>query len=285
MMFPTVLDLSNTHLKRRFPCNPVTAAVDNLLQLQAMSDAYEAKEFGCNACHKRFNSASSRSQHKKSCKAPAASSSEPIPAAETSGTSTSATSHGPCGGVVNNTNVHNATTTIDNSHRTIIVVNSLGRDPAKWADFMLQCVRQPISGVCDYIEHKHFDPAVPENHNIRKPRKKTAVVDVLNCKEWKSKASHEVIDDLFRFMRDDFVPYINGELKQRKTSKLRCASVENFIKSVASLVDWYLDYEFDEDEPDPYETAKSHRKAQLYNSVKDKLYECSQRLHDERVKD
>ena len=86
-----------------------------------------------------------------------------------------------------------------NQNNIHIHINSFGNENMDYItdDFLHGCVNKIYNSVPSLIEKVHFDPAHPENHNIKIPNKKLPHASVLSeSKEWKLMDKQEVIENI-----------------------------------------------------------------------------------------
>ena len=129
----------------------------------------------------------------------------------------------------NTTTNYNNSTHIDTQNNNIsIQINAFGNENL---DYITDggfdhCVNRVYASIPTLIEKVHFDPAHPENHNIKIPNKKQPHASVLSeNKEWKLMDKNEVIanmmdtgyillDDRFRENKANYTEYRQKQYRQ-----------------------------------------------------------------------
>lgn len=91
-------------------------------------------------------------------------------------------------------------TQIDTQNNNInININAFGHENLDYIDdaFIKRCINQVYKSIPSLIEHVHFDPKHPENHNVKITNKKLPHAAVLSKdKEWKLMSKQDVIDNM-----------------------------------------------------------------------------------------
>lgn len=101
----------------------------------------------------------------------------------------------------NNTQIDTQNNTqIDTQNNNInININAFGHENLDYIDdaFIKRCINQVYKSIPSLIEHVHFDPKHPENHNVKITNKKLPHAAVLSKdKEWKLMSKQDVIDNM-----------------------------------------------------------------------------------------
>jgi hypothetical protein len=109
--------------------------------------------------------------------------------------------------------------TIQNQwNQTIININTFGQENKAHLtpDFLDSCLRNITGkGVCDLIEKVHFNPDLPENHNVRLESTKRNMLRVKEEDRWRICDKTEVIDKLIETgCRDLHVHYLESKIKE-----------------------------------------------------------------------
>ncbi len=151
--------------------------------------------FQCNKCDKILASRYSKSHHVKICKGPEKPQEQAIEAAA----STSTVTTGQNSNNIINSTVNTTNNTTNNNVTMNVTINNLGQEKMDHItpDMLTRCLRQLHGvGVANLIESIHFDPNVPENHNIQVDSFKGQTLMVYENNEWKIKDANAVISVL-----------------------------------------------------------------------------------------
>lgn len=103
---------------------------------------------------------------------------------------------------VNNTNTTNSNnnTSIENQNNTInININAFGKENMDYIDegVVTSCLDRVFKSIPTLLEHIHFDPAHPENHNIKITNKKLPYASVMDeNKKWKTVNKKDAIETM-----------------------------------------------------------------------------------------
>lgn len=170
--------------------------------------------------------------------------------------------------------------TINNTNNTNITINALGKEDIsyltshpKFDQFMIKCIKEKMSGVCEFLVKKHFDPEHPENHNIRKLTLKSDFMDTYDGRKWKPRFTEDVLRDIFINIQTDFANFVDEAISENGSIKKMW--LDNFMKEVGAPLDWDLsnsDYEFD-GEVD--EGTKEQLRDKIYKLACEYIYRSS----------
>jgi hypothetical protein len=103
---------------------------------------------------------------------------------------------------VNNTNTTNSNnnTSIENQNNTInININAFGQENMDYIDegVVTSCLDRVFKSIPTLLQHIHFDPAHPENHNIKITNKKLPYASVMGeNKKWKTVNKKDAIETM-----------------------------------------------------------------------------------------
>ncbi len=100
----------------------------------------------------------------------------------------------------------NTTTNTTNNINFILSYNNSSMDHISDSD-MYACLRSCVLSVPNLVQKIHFDPNVPENHNIYINNIKTGYAMVYNGKQWELKDRNEMIENMiykYEFKLEDW---------------------------------------------------------------------------------
>jgi hypothetical protein len=97
----------------------------------------------------------------------------------------------------NNNNIINTQNTTNNITQTI---NNFGNETTSHLspEFLEHCLRNPKKGMSKLIENIHYNPDVPENHNLRCRSLKQNTFEKLVDAEWRICDASNTLDELIR---------------------------------------------------------------------------------------
>lgn len=149
-------------------------------------------------------------------------------------------------GITQNAEVINNTTNIDNSvtNNTTINIMPFG----VWKDghmdhiikdrkFMMQCLQNKGSGLCDLLRMMHFDSAHPEHHNIRKLVKKEPFIEHHDGKRWRTGLPAFVLQKVSDEMERTLMEFLNENLERRINDVI----LKSFMYDIGTPMEWDLD--------------------------------------------
>ena len=91
------------------------------------------------------------------------------------------------------------TTNIENQQNNITInINNYGKENLDYItdDYLSKLLKIPYGSVPKLIKHIHFNPAHPENHNIKITNKKLPYASVFNNDKWEVQDKKRVIEDM-----------------------------------------------------------------------------------------
>lgn len=96
------------------------------------------------------------------------------------------------------TNINN--TTIHNQQNNIVIVNNYGSEivPQLTPEFLNNCLLNPSKGLPSLIEKIHYNPELPENHNIRHKSTKQNLFQKCIDSNWHDCDASNTLDDLIK---------------------------------------------------------------------------------------
>jgi hypothetical protein len=97
------------------------------------------------------------------------------------------------------TNINN-NTTIQNQQNNIIIVNNYGNEavPQFTPEFLNNCLLNPSKGLPSLIEKIHYNPDLPENHNLRHKSTKSNLFQKRIDSDWHDCDASNTLDDLIK---------------------------------------------------------------------------------------
>jgi hypothetical protein len=207
------------HLQRQNKCWPKrvdSPDVQSLLTKITTKNVNEVN-FPCKYCTQRFNSKSAMYKHSRKCK------NNPQHNITNSGSkltsddaSTSQTRHDFLESIndkldmltkaihvqnitINTTNNNNIINT-HNTNNITQTLNNFGNETTSHLspEFLEHCLRNPKKGMSKLIENIHYNPDVPENHNLRCRSLKQNTFEKLVDEEWRICDASNTLDELIR---------------------------------------------------------------------------------------
>lgn len=264
------------HLRKRVPCKPELEDISRDTLLEEVSEKESEKEWKCPLCCEVFHSRSSMYRHKKVCMEKKETKEkyriEELESRIQELEQTKSSTH--IHQTVNN--VHNVNQgTINN-----ITINAVGKedigyltDHPKFQEFMVKCIRDRMEGVCNYLVKKHFDPAHPENHNLKKLNKKDDFMEVFDGRKWKVRYSEDILEDIFINIQKDFADFVDQAFTEN--GRMKKVWMDNFMKQVGSPLDWDLSNEMYEFQGEVNEDTKRRLRNKIYKLACEYIYRHS----------
>lgn len=237
------------HYQRKTQCD---ATVSNISPLECLEElckkTYEGNVIRCEYCQKQFKSASCKSKHKKICKKKpedkVKSLEDKVKKLEEA--LQNLTYHqSPSSPQVNlygGQHINQGNQLHQVNH---ITIHAVGREDiayltehARYPEFMIRCIRDKVEGVCNFLLKKHFDPAHPENHNLKKTNRKDPFIECFDGRKWKVRFCEDVLEDIFINIQTDFANFVDQAFAENGTIKK--VWMDNFMKQVGVPLDWDL---------------------------------------------
>lgn len=199
------------HLRKRKPCNTSFSnrnrevIIAELLAPPVYEHNIEHK-FACEYCHKALANAPSKCQHKKTCPLrPEMVMSNMIKKLQDELNQTKNDINNLRNQITLGVGAHTSninTTTIQNQQNNSIniVVNNYGSEkiPTLTPEFLNNCLLNPKKGLPSLIEKIHYNPELPENHNLRHKSTKRNIFQKLIDSNWHDCDASNTLDDLIR---------------------------------------------------------------------------------------
>ena len=182
-----------SHLRRKHPCPPTKADVDNNLQIEHLlpKKEYNEKHYKCPHCETCFNTRQNRWRHLKTCKGKTESD-----AIQTL-TSKMEALEKELQEVKNKTILNTVNNqSIENQTNYSIHINSYGQETLDHLpnDFLTSCFM--FKNMLSLLENIHFDPDCPQNKNIKLQSLKHKLIKVYQDDKWIAKPAEHVLDEL-----------------------------------------------------------------------------------------
>jgi len=231
----------------------------------------------CSKCNKIFNNRVARYKHEKKCNNSKLVLYNNVPSTITNSNN-----------VTNSNNITNSNnTTINNT----IVVNNYGKENIDYLlehpdflTFMNKCIEKKTEGICDLIAKKHFDPAHPENHNIRKKNKKDCFLEIYKNNQWNTKNYKEGLDHITIPLETTFSLFMEKIVTENRDIKE--GVFKHFMKEVGSILGWDLsagDYNFsfsnNNMKNDMSDKDKRSLKTKIYRLFCECIYKYTKMVH------
>lgn len=266
------------HLQRKNPCPAVLEDVSREKLITETLDEFVQ----CTYCDKVFRHATSMYRHRKDCVKKNVQTQETTlklqQEIEELRAAVAKLSQQPA--VVGNNNNINNGTMVQN-----ITINALGKEDISYITkhpnfkrFMVNCIRDKMDGVCEYLVKKHFDKQHPENHNIKKMNKKDDFMEVYDGSKWKVRYSDDILEDIFGHMYRDFANFVEEAFTEEGVVKR--VWLDNFMKNVAMPLEWDLstgEYEFEGEVSDE---NKKEIKTKIYKLACEYIYRHSKLVEE-----
>ena len=149
------------HLNREKPCYDLRECGQTCTEILSSLKDKKVCNYVCPTCGNRYKSHSGYNYHKANCQ-------KDIRIMELSAQLKELTT---IQTNINNINTQNNINNQNNiQNNTInITINSLGNENTSHItpEFMIECIKNKMDGIVQYLMKKHFDPEHPENHNIK----------------------------------------------------------------------------------------------------------------------
>lgn len=193
------------HLSRQKDCTPTqeNAPTRLVLLLKATTKVVNDINFPCKYCELRFNTKSAMYKHSSKCKK-----------ISQKNTTTSTLSNQDIMALKEQlkTEIMNELQqSMNSSPQTIInnttnnitiqaITNNFGEEDTQHlsGDFLSYCILNPKKGMSKLIENIHYNPDVPENHNIRCKSLKQNIFEKYINSEWRACDASNTLDELIR---------------------------------------------------------------------------------------
>jgi hypothetical protein len=281
------------HLERTILCNPsdkdnpVDRSMLNALVLQLKDN--KERNYPCERCGRACTSPQAKYSHKKTCVVKTSPENTPSQQTVTTNSTQSAST------IVNNQGtINNNTTTTTNSHNTTIIninnvtLKGLGEEDIQYITthpnfeaFMMKCIKERHTGLCNYITTKHFNPKHVHNHNIRCVNKKHKLAEKYDGRKWTMDFMEDVTRTVFELMESDFRNFLNNTFNENNPMNIhKRSSVDDFMTSVGIPLDWNLDCDSYEYESDDVVTEKYKEafRNKMYVLASEHIYKQSKQL-------
>lgn len=193
------------HLRKKKPCPTTnssrvrTTIIEELLT--PPSNSTNNKRFKCEFCSNHFSSSSSKCQHKKICsKHPSKLLTSVIESMQNE--ITELRKHITQQPTTSHQTVNNTTNNIENQLNNNInfVINNFGQEDTSYltSEFLTSCITNPSSRFPDLIEHIHYNPEHPQNHNLRFKSSKKNTFEKFEAQDWHECDATNTLDVLIR---------------------------------------------------------------------------------------
>lgn len=190
------------HLRRKVECTPSMFDIDRSILMQELEGEPREKKRAC-VCGKTFTTRQALYYHRKTFKcednihiddddirSKVEELEREIKRLKQGGGSTT---------TINNTqnNIQN-NIMINLQHDQVTKTNEFGKETLAHLDpgFLKSCLLKMYEGMKDYVSMVHFNPDVPENHNIRFKSTKNKTMDVFRHERWEETNHSSILDEL-----------------------------------------------------------------------------------------
>lgn len=226
----------NSHIMRIFPCNSKNENKEKIIN----NDVAE-NESQCKYCRKIFSRKDVCLRHEKSnCKNKKMFDCEKLKE-EIKQT------------VINNFQTINNFNTINNFQQNIqqntnININPFGKEDTSFLthSVMKNILKNPDNGIPQLIRLIHFNPEIPQNHNVKMKNKKEPYVNVFNGQNWEVRDKDDTIQDLIISKKEIADDYFENLLTDqdieitKKQDKIITALTQKKYETYTEAIDEYL---------------------------------------------
>jgi hypothetical protein len=272
------------HLQRKNVCAPsvVDVNIDGLLESYT-EQTTKSKCYKCDYCDKVFSTPQSKYQHKIRCKK-----TEVAVLKDQIKTLEKKVSHiTNNNNTTNNNTTNNNTTNINNGTVNNIHVHAFSKedikhilDHPKFHDAIIHAAKKKRDGMMYLIGKKHFDPAHPENHTIKKLTKKDPFIEVYDGKQWIVRDQEDVLEDVFigvHNMFSHFVDAYSGDWNKMRTV------LDAFMKTVGQPLDWDINSDAYEYDGNMTEKQKEECRIRLFKLAYEYIYRRSGEIFNNKT--
>lgn len=198
-----------SHLRNAKPCNvDVEKGGENIamtLYIEQLLEPKKPRKFSCPHCDARFSYTQSRNKHIKNCKYNLDTNKKDekdklIEELQAKIESYKQQLQGQSSNATYNQN-NSATININNTYNIVTINrNNFGSEDTSYIskDFIKYCIENPSRGIAELIENIHYNPAHPENHNIRCKSLKGNTFEKLVDSEWTLCDASNTLDELIK---------------------------------------------------------------------------------------
>lgn len=115
---------------------------------------------------------------------------------------------------ISQTNVNSTVNNIQNVTVNLTNVCDFGKERLDHLEgnFKFQCLKTRNQGVLSLIKEIHFNPDVPENHNVKTDSKKKRTMKIIENGKWVQSTDKFVIIRLFQKIKDIFLKELNTHI-------------------------------------------------------------------------
>lgn len=234
-----------SHLMRKYQCKPINCDIP---QKELYEKHFIAGKFKCSGadCNVYLKTVKLKKAHEKRCQymaeiKEARDNTLPDATAVAAATTIITTVQPQSAEVINNT------TNIDNSTTINITPFGVWKDGhmqhiIKNRKFMMQCLKNKGSGLCDLLRMMHFDSNHPENHNIRKLTKKDPFIEHHDGTRWRMGLPAMILQKAADEMERVLMEFLNESIERR----INDAILKSFMHDIGIPLEWDLnisDYE------------------------------------------
>lgn len=266
------------HLRKRTACRPTQEDVPREDILHELGLEKEETEWVCTICKETFTSRASMYRHKRECKE-REENQERKRYEELESRIRELEDK-------NATLIHQTVNHVSNVNKgTInhITINAVGKEDirhltehVRFKDFMVRCIRDKVEGVCNYLVKKHFDPAHPENHNIKKVNKKDEFMECYDGRKWKVRYAEDILEDIFMNIQKDFADFVDQALTEN--GSIKKVWMDNFMKQVGCPLEWDLSNDAYEFQHEVDEETKRKLRNKIYKLACEYIYRHSKEI-------
>jgi hypothetical protein len=129
--------------------------------------------------------------------------------------------------LINNTN--NNINIVNNIYQTI-KINPFGKEKLDMltTDYMNKIIENPDSGIVKLIKFIHFNPEIPENHNVIMKNKRDQYVDVFNGEVWEKQQKDVAIHNLISSKKDIMDDHYETMVENSKVNNIMIGNYAKF---------------------------------------------------------
>lgn len=190
------------HLERKKPCEIRKSNISREELLSKLEDGKE-RTYECDKCEKFYATRQSLSVHRKKCSGDRCSSKDAIKTLQAQIEMLQkelATVKQLGSGTTNNTNIMDNSITIQNLQINSPALRTFGNESMDHItnDFLKSCVLQTYDGLKAFLHELHWNPDVPENHNIRFKSNKQKSLEIYKDDRWIECNQTTTLDELIK---------------------------------------------------------------------------------------
>lgn len=193
------------HLHRKTPCNAVLSddSIESILE-SLPSTSNKEKMYKCEGCEKEFSSRSGLFEHKKKKHSESKTYTDELTLMKQKYEELEKRQKELEAIIqtqsIGNNNIITTNNNTQNNQNINININNFGQEDISHLtkDFLDDCVKRLNTGMKNLMKQIHFNPEIPENHNIRILSKKQNLLETFDNGSWHPKDKNNTLDEMIR---------------------------------------------------------------------------------------